>query len=402
MSFEIKLLGPEHHVEFSAPARVAFGQAFDPERVARVARLGEIYQRLAAFDGDQVVGCAAGLALTMTTPGGSVDAAGFSMAGVLPTYRRRGILTELVRTHLITARTSNRPVSVLWAAESAIYRRFGYGPATWAGAVSIERTRAAFLKPVPEGGQMRLVTEAEAYELLPQIWDRVRAVTPGMMSRSRDWWEVRRIADHDRGSPLQRMVLFLNGRPEGYALYRFASKFSSTGTAQGALQVVEALGASPAATAIVWRYLFDFDLAHRIEAQILPAEHPIFHLVREPRWLGFTLADALHVRLVDVETALSARAWSSADAVTIEVVDSFCPWNEGSYLIDGETGSVERTNATPDLRMDAGTLAAAYLGGASFATLADAGEVEKLVGGAVTRADNLFRSARAPWCPEIF
>jgi predicted acetyltransferase len=49
-----------------------------------------------------------------------------------------------------------------------------------------------------------------------------------------------------------------------------------------------------------------------------------------------------------------------------------------------------------------GALGSAYLGGFTFAQLARAGRMEELRAGALERADALFRSDRAPWCPEIF
>ncbi len=55
-----------------------------------------------------------------------------------------------------------------------------------------------------------------------------------------------------------------------------------------------------------------------------------------------------------------------------------------------------------ELRMDIRDLASAYLGGFSFAQLAAAGLVDELAPGAVERADSLFRTARAPWCPQVF
>jgi predicted acetyltransferase len=48
------------------------------------------------------------------------------------------------------------------------------------------------------------------------------------------------------------------------------------------------------------------------------------------------------------------------------------------------------------------TLGSVYLGGFTWAQLAQAGRVEALRDGAVHRADALFRAGRAPWCPEIF
>ena len=49
-----------------------------------------------------------------------------------------------------------------------------------------------------------------------------------------------------------------------------------------------------------------------------------------------------------------------------------------------------------------GLLGSVYLGGVSFAELAQARRIEELVEGAVARADAMFRWPLHPWCPEIF
>src|SRR5207248_6479969 len=43
------------------------------------------------------------------------------------------------------------------------------------------------------------------------------------------------------------------------------------------------LAVSPQATAEIWRFLFDVDWMSRIEAHLLPVDHPLFFLLAEPR-----------------------------------------------------------------------------------------------------------------------
>jgi predicted acetyltransferase len=149
----------------------------------------------------------------------------------------------------------------------------------------------------------------------------------------------------------------------------------------------------------LWRFLLDVDWMARIKAQLLPVDHPLRLLLADPRRLRFTLVDGIMVRLVDVGAALAARSYAGDGSVVAEVEDAFCPWNEGRWLLGPEAA---RSDAAPELRLDASALGSVYLGGFSFAELARAGRVEELVEGAVARADELFRADRAPWCPEIF
>ena len=67
-----------------------------------------------------------------------------------------------------------------------------------------------------------------------------------------------------------------------------------------------------------------------------------------------------------------------------------------------EDGSAERTDDAADVALSAQSLGSAFLGGVSFSSLALAGRAEELKGGALMRADGLFRWDRHPWCPEIF
>jgi hypothetical protein len=62
----------------------------------------------------------------------------------------------------------------------------------------------------------------------------------------------------------------------------------------------------------------------------------------------------------------------------------------------------KRASRRPDLRLDATALGAVYLGGVTFGELARAGLVEEASRGGLAKADALFASERAPWCPEIF
>ncbi|WP_437571159.1 GNAT family N-acetyltransferase [Sorangium sp. So ce542] len=406
MDIELRQMTAEQHAEFRQPILTAFGMPSTPERLEGAKRLPELTSRIGAYDGASVVGTAGSFSLTMTSPGGAVPVAGLTMVAVNPTHRRRGILTRLIRRHLDDARAEGRPISSLWATEGGIYGRFGYGIASQACSISIERDRAAFRHGAGAEGRARLLDEAAALEELPPVWERARAFAPGMLARSKVWWQVRRLADNDftrqGGGPLQRVVIEVDGRAEAYALYCMHHKWDASSIPVGSVRVIEAIGATPLGTRLVWRYLFDIDLAQRIEASLLPPDHPLGLLLVEPRRLRLTASDGIWVRIVDVEAALAARAYGSAEALTLEVADRDCPWNDGRFRLDGGERRAARTGAAPDLRLDVAALGSAYLGGVSFRCLADAGQVEPLSEGAVERADRLFRAARAPWCPEIF
>jgi predicted acetyltransferase len=246
------------------------------------------------------------------------------------------------------------------------------------------------------------VHDRDALIAFPAVYDRVAATTPGMFARSPDWWEHRLLADPEwrrRGSGAKmRLLVEVDGRPEAYALYRIRESFDD-GLPTTTLEVLEAMGASPDATAEVWRYLLDVDLIESVAADLLPVDHPLFLLLADPLRMRFRVENALWARLVDVGAALSARSYSAEDTLVVEVRDTFCAWNDGRWKL--QDGAAERTTAPADLALEVGDLGSVYLGGFTWAQLLDAGRVEELSEGAATRADALFRTDRAPWCPEI-
>jgi predicted acetyltransferase len=379
-----------------------FGGWPDEEGAARFARMLPQKRTHAALDGDLVVGGAGAFPFTMTVPGGEVGCAGVTVVGVLPTHRRRGVLTELMRTQLADIHERGEPIAALWASEEAIYGRFGYGLASLAGEIQLPRTHANLRNGAGPGAVVSLVAVDEAQERLPAIYERVRLQTPGMYARTPEWWELRQIADPPEqragGGEKTFAVVDLDGRDAGYAIYRMRMSWES-GVSTGVLDVIEALADTPEATREVWRFLLGLDWVASVKARLLPVDHPLFHLLVYPRRMQYRVGDGLWVRLVDVEAALAARSFAGDGAATLELTDELCAWNEGAWTVSA--GGVAR-GGEPELRLDVQALASVYLGGFTFAELARALRVEELREGALARADALFATALRPWCPEIF
>ena len=380
-----------------------FGGEPTEENLERFGRVLPLERMHAAFDGDRIVAGAGMFAFDMTVPGGSLPCAGVTVVAVDPTHRRRGVLTQLMRTQLDEAHELGEPIAALWASEAAIYGRFGYGLASMAGEIKIPRERTGFTTAVPQGEPPRFVSFEEALEHFPTVYDRVLAETPGMLSRSRDWWQSRVLADPEGrrfgGGPARRVLIESGGEPRAYAIYHHHPGFEY-GSSTGSIRIVEAFGATPAATAAIWRYLLDVDWVATLTASLLPLDHPLFLLLAEPRRARFTVGDALWVRLVDVGAALTGRGYAQDGEVVFEVQDPFCPWNEGRWhLADGRA---EQTKAEAGIGLGVNELGSVFLGGFTFGQLARAGRLEELRAGAVDRADAIFRTDRVPWCPEIF
>lgn len=405
MSYEVRVCSSAAELrEAMRPIWHYFGRsAPTDDQVERFGRVLPAERMHGAWEGGGAVGGAGTFPFELTVPGGRVRAAGVTAVGVLPSHRRRGVLRAMMRAQLDACRERGEPVAYLWATEDTIYRRFGYGIASFSGEIELPVERSAYHAALGESGHARLVPLQEAEALVAPVYERVAVETPGMFARASAWWQARVVTDPEwrrgGGGELQCLSLELGGGPAAYALYRL-NFGTDRGVATGAVDVVEAMGHSPEATRAIWRYLLDVDWTARIKARLLPLDHPLLLLLAEPRRLRFNLRDGLSVRLVDVGAALSARSYMPPGSVVIEVVDAFCQWNEGRWQV-GE-GRVERTRNAPDLRCDVTALGSVYLGGFTWPQLARALRVEEMRPGAIARADGLFRTAVAPWCPEIF
>lgn len=175
------------------PIRHYFGRSAPDVTTERLTRVLPVERVYAAWEGDRAVGGLGAFPFQLTVPGGRVPAAGVTVAGVLPTHRRRGLLRGMMRALLDACHQRGEPVAYLWATEDTIYGRFGFGLASFTGEVDMPRERSAFHVPLAASGDVRLVSPAAAEEHVAPIYERVAAVTPGMLERSSTWWQNRGI-----------------------------------------------------------------------------------------------------------------------------------------------------------------------------------------------------------------
>jgi predicted acetyltransferase len=379
-----------------------FGQENQVEDAERFAKWIDVERMHAAFESDRIIGGAGAFTFRMSVPGGAlIPAAGVTVVGVLPTHRRRGVLTSLMREQLEDCRARGDFAAYLWASEATIYGRFGYGLASRMGAITVAKDRARFAFPFESRGTMRLVDLDEASRTFPPLYERVVAQRPGTFVRSKDWWETRKLFDDParrQGGPKNLALLELDGEPAGYAIYNVKQDWAE-GVSKGVVNIVEVVAPTPEAARELWRWLLDFDWTSAFSAQLLPLDHELFMLLAEPRRMQFRVDDGVWVRLIDVAQALSARTYNDGEIV-FDVADAFLPENAGRWRVS--SSGAERTDDAADLRLDVTALGSVYLGGFTFDTLLRGSRVQELTEGAVARADALFRTNTEPWCPEIF
>src|SRR4051794_35493050 len=211
----------------------------------------------AARLGELTVGGAGAFSFDLSVPGGaSVPAAGITVVGVLPTHRRRGVLTAMMREQLRDCRERGDLAAYLWASEGTIYGRYGYGLASRMGSIVLARERTQFAVPFEPRGTVRLVDAEEAARSFPPLYERSFAERPGMSSRSAAWWGTRRLADDParrRGGLKTLALLELDGEPAGYAIYDVKQDWRG-GVSEGFVNFTEAIAPTPEAARELWRW----------------------------------------------------------------------------------------------------------------------------------------------------
>ncbi|MBV9039446.1 MAG: GNAT family N-acetyltransferase [Acidimicrobiia bacterium] len=407
MEVEIREVTAEEWPEYVRAEHIPFGiQLGDAEMKYQSQRYGA-WNALAAFEEGRIVATAGDWDMRLTVPGGSdVHAPGVTAVGVLPTHRRQGLLTALMRRQLDDFRGRGEAVATLLAAESVIYGRFGYGWATTSMAAELDRVHGAFRDDVAPTGELQLLDKTEATKVLPDVFEQARRRQPGEVSRPEGWWE-QHLRDpewaRDGASELFHVVCRM-GDEAGFVDYRLKENWDDN-IPQYTLRVDQLIASSAPVRAALWQYCLDVDLVAHIRFENLPVQEPMRWTLRDPRRLrATTLADWLWVRLVDVPRALEARRYRAADRLVLDVVDAFLPENEACYELDaGPDGArCRKTNAAPDLRLSVAELGSAYLGGVPMTSLAAAGRVEELTAGALAKADLVFGADVPPWCSTDF
>lgn len=395
---------------FAQSVESAFGIVNTEEELDVWARATEASRSLAVFDGGEIVANAGAWSMELTLPGNvSIPVAGVTAVGVSPTHRRQGLLTRMMARQLDDCLSWGEPVAILTASESVIYGRFGYGWATSLVDAEVDADRGAFAIPTKADGRMRRIDKEAALKIAPGLHEHARRATPGDVSVIPAFWEMMAADFESQRGGASALFYAAHesaaGDPDGFVAFRYDKKWRN-GNPESAAVVVDLFGTTPDVEAALFRYLLDLDLVATVRFNNRPVEdHLRFRMADPRRYAVQGVVDHLWVRLVDVEAALPLRRYTTDGTVVIEVVDHFRPQNNGRYLLEGGSDGaicVRTTKDDADIRVPVDGLGRAYLGGKSFASLAQEGRAEEVRPGGLRRADAMFLSDAPPFCRSGF
>jgi predicted acetyltransferase len=406
MDIDIRPITSDEIAAFRTAVTRGFGGDIHDEDTAPFAAMLPLERTLAAFDGDAIVGTFGDLPFDLTMPGGAdLPMAGTTMVTVRPTHRRRGVMRAMMTQHLRTAIDRGDPVAGLWASESAIYGRFGFGSAVDRHDLELDARTVEMPSPDPDV-RVDLVEVDVAKAVIPDLYEQVRTRWAGSLGRPAAWWRHRRFDDPEHwrnGMTARRFAIAYRGAvPIGYVMYRQKEKWEGF-LPDGEVSVIEVIATDDPARRALWSFLTTIDLFPRITWWNAAIDDPLPWELSDGRRVKRTLGDSLWLRVLDVPRVLGARRYDSDGRVVIDVADPYLEVASGVYAVEVADGVAEvlATHEPADVALDVRELGALSLGGRSAHQYWRAG----LVAGeeeAVRRLDRLFTTIAAPWCPEVF
>jgi predicted acetyltransferase len=361
-----------------------------PEQIESRRSAFDIARCIGAFDASgRLCGVARAFGTELTVPGGAVAAA--AMRSQLDDIAGRG-----------------EPVAALVAAEYPIYGRYGYGVAAEACELRID-TREAQWRDEPTG-TVELVDNETFAKLVVDVYDRARLLTPGHLRYNPPWWEVFAGVHpwHDGDDDARRKATKVvwrdaQGEAQAATAYSVDGRWEHNRPA-GTLSAGVLTATSARAEIQLVRFLTTVDWVTAVHVGLRPVDEPAPLALVDGR-MGALVhrSDHVWVRVLDVPSALTARRYTTAGSVVLEVVDPL-GYAAGRFALEGgpDGATCVATDAPPDLVVPVGALGAAYVGGTSWSRLAAAGWVDEAHDDAVATASAMFTSARAPWCAMTF
>ena len=412
MSIEIRGVEPEEYQQAIEVMSTAFLERLDTARIAEAVRATWTPGRtLVAFDGARACGTFRTWATELTLPGGAaVPTAAVTAVTVLPTHRRRGILTAMAARAHGAMRDAGEAAGILWSSEFGIYTRFGYGPATRDATWTV-KTRETRWHGAPSGSvELAPLTQATA-DAMRDVYEACRPLQAGHLRRRPVDWELDLgLRPPTFGEAWKGFVALHRdsaGAVDGYVRYTAKTEWPDH-IPQGTIEVDDLHATDPDAYAALWQYLAAIDLVTTVKAESRRLSEPLPWLAVNQRAVRQSQAiDALWLRLVDVARVLEARSWERAGSLVLEVAE---PGDErraattGRWLLDvsADGARCTPTDRPADLVLPVAALGAAALGGSLLGQVVRMTGCEEVRPGSVALAESLFRTADEPWCSTGF
>lgn len=366
---------------------ISFGFSYSEEHKADVAERGINFT--VATEGERVVGISGDFRFDLSVPGGGrLNVPGVTWVSVLPTHRRRGVLTAMMTALLDGYAGHGDACALLTASEGSIYRRFGYGVATQMNKLVIDRCFARLRTPV-DSSAVEFLSISQAKTQLPELHRRWEQQVPGALSRDETWWNaIFKDREYMRDGMSERQYL---AHPGGYLSYRAREQWQD-GRPQSTCVITDYKIQTPEAHAALWQVLLGLDLFATIETWEVPADDPLPLLLTDPRQVRIAASkDGMWLRPLDIATLLATRRYQVEVEAVLEV-------DGDRFALTGGPDGAEcaRTDLPAQVWLDRPSLGSIYLGGYRVNTVARARLLRCDDSSRLRQLDLAFGAERSP------
>jgi predicted acetyltransferase len=367
----------------------AFGASDTDEQREIWRGLLDLERFRAAFDGDALVGLAGTHELEITLPGSKVlPLAGTTWVSVAPTHRRQGLLRRLMEHVDADIDERDVPLAGLVASEGGIYERFGYGVATRARHIEIDRRRVEIDQRFrPDGGGVTMFDPLEGIDRMSEIYDRFRRVRVGEVSRSPRWLRMGLTEQ-----PGRRMGAI---HADGYAVWTIVEDWNDF-DAQHELRLDDLVACTDEAHRALWNVVLSHDLVGPVRGRLVASlDETLPSMLTNPRAVKTTaLTDFLWLCPRQIGVVLAGRRYRVDDALVVEV-------DGERWLIEGGPDGARCTTTAraPDLTTTRAGLGSLLLGGVTATELAAGRRLES---DDPVRADVFFGWSPLAHCTTSF
>ncbi len=363
---------------------------------------------IGAFDGSRAVATFRSIEMELTLPGGFVPMTGVSSVTVMPTHRRKGLLSRMMALEFEAARERGEALAGLLAAEYPIYGRYGYGPAAEGCIWELDARAAKFVRDLP--GTVELIDAQEARTLGPQVYERLRAVTPGAVTRNDAFWDrqlglVAREGDESAKARLHALVRDDDGEPVGYVRYKFGPETWTQGRPDITLTAEDLIAQDVVYEARLWKFLADHDWVSKVVSNETRRADELWRdlLVNRRVAHAFNHWETLWLRVLDPVAALGARRYEAPGRFVLRIVDKH-GYADGTFAVEGgpEGATCARSMQSPDVTLPVEVLSSILLGGFTASRYGALGMLEEHRDGSVAGLSAMFHTGIAPWVPTDF
>ncbi|MEA2683999.1 MAG: hypothetical protein QOK05_2327 [Chloroflexota bacterium] len=269
---------------FAAQMQESFIETWPAEVATNMRALDEMARPLAGFAGERLEATGGAYRFQMQVPGATLPCSGITWITVSTRQRRKGVLREMMRRLQETGVSEGEPIAALYAAEGAIYGRFGFGVAARTVHLKVAARELAALPPSP--GRVVEISRDEAFERFPPVFALSVANRPGVVLREARWWAriLRATPMEGPGWMPARFLVYIDadGRDRGTAIARLMGAMKGLNYA-GKARLSDLHAADADASRALWRYAGSFDLVRSVTARMRPADDPLPFLVRDLR-----------------------------------------------------------------------------------------------------------------------